>query len=370
MSDCKSNISLADYFFIIFILSLLIFPTLNIFAPKEKVYEPRETTPYTPLFNQSGKLNLSYGKELTPWFNDIFLGRNYLVKYYNLLNYKINRFPKIKQARVGRDNWIFFTEHHSIEKYQNIAPLTQKDLENITTYLMTYQNWCQAHKKSFYFVVIPDKHRIYDEYLPYINQLKNPSRITQLLNYLHTHTQIKTIDLTETLISHKKPDLLFWKNDTHWNDMGAYLGYKEIYQTLRKDYPDLQETYAQNYQYISHEKGDLSVMFPQTSANTYPETYIQPILKYKNPFPVTNQRFNLRIENPHNRYKLFIQHDSFGKYLIPYFFNTFAEVQTKWPVLPLGLHENIKSMEQADIIIIETVERYLENFNLQGKTAD
>jgi hypothetical protein len=97
----------------------------------------------------------------------------------------------------------------------------------------------QQNVQTFY-VIAPAKCSIYPEYskekLPAIG---DRSRFDQFLDFMEKNNSgIHFIDPRSALIDAKNVQSVYYKTDTHWNDYGAYIVYKEIIKTVL---PDIQE---------------------------------------------------------------------------------------------------------------------------------
>jgi hypothetical protein len=66
----------------------------------------------------------------------------------------------------------------------------------------------------------------------------------------------------EDLLAHKDKGLLYYKNDTHWSDLGAYYGYVALVTALQKTYPNLKSVPESNIhmQNIVNKDKDLARM--------------------------------------------------------------------------------------------------------------
>ena len=58
--------------------------------------------------------------------------------------------------------------------------------------------------------------------------LGNESRLDQLIKYIRQDGETNIVDLRSVLLNASKTQDVYFKVDTHWNDLGAYYGYYEI----------------------------------------------------------------------------------------------------------------------------------------------
>lgn len=264
-----------------------------------------------------------------------------------------------KKVFKGKDNWLFFKLDNSIKNFQNAILFSDIQLRKIANYLNSIQSWCDKNNKKFYFVIAPDKNKIYGEYYYDLPKERpdSESKTRQLLNYLAKHSKVKAIYLYDVLHAHKKEGLLYFKNDTHWNSLGAYYGYMEIMRVIREEFPDIPEAEIMEYSTSKHEKGDLTNMFApimrEKDFTVYKVPQIKQVSKCQN--VDSNKRPDIVCTNQKAKLNLFMQRDSFSNSLISYLSQSFNNSVFVW-------HEHMNKsktnfMQKADVIIIEIVER-------------
>jgi hypothetical protein len=87
---------------------------------------------------------------------------------------------------------------------------------------------------EYYLMITPSKSSIYPEYLDSWSSyqlMKSPLDITT--EYLKENTNVNIIELKPTLINHRFEGV-YYKQDSHWNELGAYYGYLEILNHLNE----------------------------------------------------------------------------------------------------------------------------------------
>jgi hypothetical protein len=234
------NNSLVEIIFTVIFFIVLFIPMSNINLDKESKYENRNLAKYQPFFKGNGKINYEWGKDFEEFFNDRFNNRDRIIAFYDSIKFRVETSKVLK----GKDGWLFYrgttNPIQAIENYQNIAFVPEEELQEAATYLQSINDWCNKNNKKFYFFIAPDKHKIYEEYLPsYMRKIfpDSQSRTMQLIKYLQENTDVKVIYPADLLIEHKKDGyLLYWKTDSHWNELGAYWGYFALMQEISKDF--------------------------------------------------------------------------------------------------------------------------------------
>jgi tetratricopeptide (TPR) repeat protein len=132
----------------------------------------------------------------------------------------------------GKDGWLFL--HNDTNKV--IDQVTGKkflDQEEVKIWEKELADR-QAHAKSqgykYLFLIIPNKHCIYSEYLPneYVLSDKRPAIQLKQASALVYYPD-------EDLLNYKKMSEVYHKTDTHWNNVGASLVYNNLAAKLSID---------------------------------------------------------------------------------------------------------------------------------------
>ena len=141
---------------------------------------------------------------------------------------------------VGRDGWLFFTGGSNLESCRSVDPFSEQELHELTQLFGQRRRWLAAQGCEYLLYFAPDKHTIYPEYVP--ESMKQVGPLTssdQLTAYMARHSKVRLVDLRPALLKAKKERLLYYKSDTHWNEYGAYVGYRPIIAALQQSFPAL-----------------------------------------------------------------------------------------------------------------------------------
>jgi len=101
--------------------------------------------------------------------------------------------------------------------------------------------WCNKRGIDYFFVLAPTKFSVYPEFLPweYANYPRR-TRTDELIDFLkQTRSPVQVIDLRSSLRTAKSTLPLYLRTDTHWNQLGAYYGYKSMIELLRERQPSI-----------------------------------------------------------------------------------------------------------------------------------
>ncbi len=226
---------------------LLIFPTIQKYFP---VFPELESTENRQL---ASKPIIQYHfldpvpKLYEDYYNDHFSLRNQLVHLKSLLIAKtLNKSPMPEFAIFGKDDWIYLVDKE-LDTYRGKNLLKQADMDKISNEMIRRKKYLDYKNISLYFVIIPTKYTIYPEYLP--NNIDKLSRTnsTDLVKDALFKSGIDVLDLRDELIHFKSEDLLYYKTDNHWNDLGSFYASKIIIDKIKKDYLNIPTLNLDNY---------------------------------------------------------------------------------------------------------------------------
>jgi alginate O-acetyltransferase complex protein AlgJ len=135
----------------------------------------------------------------------------------------------------GKDGWLFLGRdtNHVIHQHTGRLQFTLRQLEDWRHVLESRVAWLDRRQIPYFFLVPPNAHAVYPEYLPddVVTVAERP--VLQLIRHLReTQSPARLIYPLEQLIAHKQHDLVYIRDDTHWNELGAFVAYKELMRQL------------------------------------------------------------------------------------------------------------------------------------------
>lgn len=352
----------ADILFVLIVLGALLVPASHISKEKISAGENRTLAVRPSVWSSDNKLNVQFGQQFEAYFNDRFLGRNYLLHHFHSWKTRFNKLGKnynLSDAIVEYDNgWMFYRLENSFRNFQNIDVFTAEELDKNLKFLMKLDDYCRKNDIKFYYFIAPDKNKVYGEHLDCIRKI-NPdsrSRANLWVQYVRKKSNIKVIYPVEELKRQKGNGLLFYKNDTHWSCLGSYYGYLELMKIIKKDFPELQVFKPTVFTEETRPHGDLTFF---TAAKSKAAT------KYKKPFleknipegPSSVIRFDFK--NPAGKKKALVLRDSFGNAILSYFYATFADTSSNWVSVMKKQDYSAELAQKPDILIFLHVERNL-----------
>ncbi len=377
----KEKTSRIDIVFVTVFFVLLFIPMMKISDAAKSEKENRMLAKYVP-FIQNNQINLKYSTNFESWYNDRFLGRDFLINIYDSLERKVNPGRGNKNGLIGKDGWLFTTSSNSIAMYRHANLFTEEELQTIGKNLTEFV--AEAKKrgiKEVYFYLSNDKESLYGEYYPaWIKQLSQPSRLEQLYGFIkENYPKIKLFNFVNQLLEVKKGgEVLFFKAGSHMTPLGAFYEYHFLMQEIRKDFSDLHPITLQDFN-ITEEYFDDKDLY--RTLNLSDRTYNKENFKNKklnftraiNAVSTTSpsDKYYTRITSHNsklnNTYRLISLNDSFllrYRYLLE---ETFSNVIVNfWGAgrpfeIPRQMCSDWES-NKNDIVLVETTERFLDRF--------
>lgn len=342
---------------------LLLIPISHISKETKSDSENRMLAPRPQINNLSNLDN--YGKEFDSWINDHFFGRNTLLKIHS-------QFSPLESCRNGnafeaKDKWFFYMKDNSMRNFANIDTFSTEQLVNIANNLEKIDHWCKTHGKKFYFMLNPDKNKVYGEYYKYVNKVRpdSQSRAIQTINYLRKHTNVTCTYTLDSLIKAKETgQLIYYKDDTHWTRFGSYFAYRDVMHYIQKDFDipaAIMDTFYSYPNYTST-RGDLSRGLPSAEIDTViiPQC---PVLRGNEPTKVAKEGTVFHAIQPEGKNSVLLFGDSFTWHLAYSFSQTFYETsQIDLPLVYIPSEKDkdfILSSINPDCIVMVMVERKL-----------
>lgn len=355
--------------YLIIIIMLLLFPSLMTIAGIElkAAIDEFSPKPAKPFYHGDA---IKFTKQYYKYFTKCYYGRDIAIFLYNTFVFKITgQSPVPNKVLIGKDNHLFLCDYgiyNSINDYQGCIQLSSDELKSIYVFLETFTKWCDTRGILCYWVIAPDKQTIYYDKLPDSILQFSKTTADQIVEYLSSKN-IPLIDLRPKLIEEKQKHVeLFYKTDSHWNKLGAYLAYSYIIKVLSTNIKILKpvEIDIQNIKYSEPVSGgDLYRMmgvvhypFFYNVKIEYPVTYTTEYQEQTVSFPkiiITRSR-NKKLP------KLVMYHDSCADLLKPLLSNNFSEAYYifdyvwKTKQIDTNMIEKIK----PDVVLIEIIERY------------
>ncbi|OIN56731.1 alginate O-acetyltransferase AlgX-related protein [Arsenicibacter rosenii] len=357
-----------------FILSIgfslcIIFPVLEQGLDITNKYQSTEKRRLAsvPLFNLSDPKR--FVREFKKYYSENFGGRNILFYLYSLGKYRLLHQASLpEKVVVGKNGWFYAGNsfNYTVDNHRGMAPLSKAIMEKIKNRLQSYQRELRSQGIHMYLMIAPDSYTIYPENVPdHLKLNECGTQMDQLETYLIQHSSIQLVNVRDTLMTAKTHAEIYYKTDTHWNNLGALIASLTLAKRLRQDFPSIPKVSSSEYtlQKYTGSGGDLVTMIALNNDIQDPNYYdimLPARLNARQINSIPNAEGGLpssqfALSNPRLP-KMLLFGDSFSysmNRLISGFFRETLLCPHKTVDLKLIRHE------KPDIVVIEIVERNL-----------
>lgn len=306
-----------------------------------------------------------YANKWNSYIDDNMPFRNELVKTYSAIDYYVFKKSIDSNAIIGKEGWLFYFnggDGCSREDYLGEKLFSDEDLKKITENCMAFQKTLEKQGREFVLFIAPNKERIYSEYMP--DKYGKPAtmyRTLQVVQYLRKNTDIKVVYPYEELMQAKEKlsEDLYYKTDTHWNQIGAYIGACTLLKDLEMEMP-ITNSSGLTIRIKEPHIGDILNMYNLNDIYIGNDVEYDVTYDDKNNYTKISDSFYETIEYSNNTNKglrLYIISDSFASGMGEYFAEIFS--YTCMRHRKTYTYEDIKD-KNPDIVVYETVERLIE----------
>lgn len=352
---------------IVLFMFILTFPFLNnslSFLPDIKSKENRSLAKKPKLKFRRIE---SFPKKYQKYYDDHFFFRNKLSFYYSSFAYAYhaNNYKKIVR---GENDYLYYLKNCS-----NARPLDQRQQKLFKSEIKRRVDMADSLGVVYYFVIVPNKTSIMFEAIP--DYLKDSSKIKwndQVLELLAEVPGANYIDVRDALRRKKASgEKLYYKNDHHWSELGAYYGYKRIIDRLYEDRIVQEPAFSLNQFKIVDKEihgGNLTGIVGLGKAMSE----IVPTIKTKEDLlevkKLKKKGYKLK-RNPHpelfemrrstadtTKPKLMVIRDSFSENLMPLISRHFSESTYIWDNWYYDMQEEFVVKEKPDVLMTIIVE--------------
>lgn len=319
-------------------------------------------------FSPEGLHKFIAGLEL--YYNDHFGFRNRLIRWQHKWSHELFKQAVRDDVISGRDGWLFFSTEHMIENLRGDDHFAPGQLQAWQSLLESRRDWCHRHGCAYIFVIPPDKHSVYPEYLPdWLVPGKGSTKLDEFVEFMKLHSTVPVLDLRPALLAAKGDRVLYLSTDTHWNSLGAFVGYQSLVEALAGQLPELKPLPLDAFdaQLKPRAAGDLARMLGQEQSMVEKENVAlspRPPLKPLTDITDTNLLAKTWIKNtepkftvnPGGKGKVIMFHDSFANSWVPFLGHNFNEVIYIWQY---NWDMNFLKQQQPDVVIDEMLERFV-----------
>ena len=351
----KKKLSAVIIFIIILVIPLISWPIVSR-IDQTSINENRQKA----AFPQFGK---NFLRQFDSFFTDNAPYRDRLIRSFHNFDQKLDSmyekilialnlpyYKEINNTIIGKENWLFFSGDNSVGYYQGTNLPSREDLQKYVERAEKVNDYFKSQGKEFVIFIAPNKEQIYSEYYPnafnVINQMKC---LDTIVKYFEQNSTVKIIYPKAELINAKQNSQVYYKQDTHWNQLGGYIGSMSLLDGLRVSKGDVVVTQTTR---VGGDLANMSLLTPIVDVD-YDVIY-RPEISLE-----IDSKVNLGyLSSNSNNKNLLLFGDSFrvamstvlSKEFETSIFNHFDTFT------PEDIHQ--KEFDDANVVVFEAVERY------------
>jgi hypothetical protein len=313
---------------------------------------------------------LDAARVLVQWFRTRFGFRSMLVEANARLRVDGLGITTAGSVVVGSDGWLFYAGDHSIDSFRHAQPFSPAELASWRSLVDGWSKVCQGAGARLVVLVPPDKQTVYADAMPaWMTPLTPRSRLDELKAMFAGRSDLDFVDARGALADMRGTGLpLYYRTDTHWNELGAYVAAREVLRTLATRFPGLVVPPAITTAEVVRIPGggDMArVLGLQDHATDEEIHFVSPLVsratiqtpsgtRFTREMHVEMRVLSSRPDAPIPRLVVF--RDSFGNALIPHLAEHFGSAVYLWTS---HLDAELVQTTRPDVVIVELLERSL-----------
>lgn len=381
-------------FIVLFLLSLvgptLVWPFLRGHLDDTN-YENRQLAEFPELSAENFE---QIPSQFEAYYNDHVPFKNLFVKVKTKLDLKLLGQSSNSAVTVGEDNWMFYTSsiegEDALADYQRTNLYTEEQEEALKASILSAKEQAESRGMRFFVFQAPNKETIYGEYMPdSTKQFGEVSRLDAVIPRLQ-EAGLPVYDMKAALLEAKdvlekkaapeaeselaaeNGDLpptgakqnLYYKYDTHWNQIGAFAGSQMMSEILTGTGVPFE---AVDFQPEIHCSGDMARMLNLAEEYSDDWTWVTedylPEITAECVEGTPAGEFSVFESDSSNEKTLLLVGDSFSQALKPYL----AKLYRRTIFVTIETYEkSVLENYPADDFVYLTVERNQKQFEDMG----
>ena len=215
-------------------------PGLSMFVAGSRTTMQFENRPAAPWPVVTGyRLPPDFPAAFERAFADRFGGRDALIGFHHAATVVLFRRSPVQNVLVGRDGWLYYRgdDGRAFDRdFRRATPPSAAETAAIADGIARRVRFLAEIDVGYLLVVVPDKQTIYPEHVPpELQPLSDRSPLDALLAALPPEVRAHVLDLRPALTDARRERQVYWRTDSHWNRLGAWVGGREIVAALRND---------------------------------------------------------------------------------------------------------------------------------------
>ena len=318
----------------------------------------------------------AFPKKFENFYNDHVPFRKSIRAVWSNLGYFMLHDSPTTYVVLGKDDgddkerWLFYSrdaDYSPVRDAQGIATYPEYVKDKIAKALDENTKYLRGRKIDFYLLAIPNKENVYKEYLPdTVNVYNSKSRGEDLIECLDEEDK-NIVYAKDEIMDAKKDYQLYYKHDTHWNELGAFYGFKSF---MKKVFPNFDGySYKIKWQGLQVSKdGETNFDMPNMMkvynyfVDNWPKVYYTSGSSFDEyVFGENDNKITVKKnKNAPIKKRIMVVGDSYRSAMMPYFGRIFSESISMHRV---AYNPELLDKYKPDIVVAETVERY---FSVMG----
>ncbi|HIS00322.1 MAG TPA: hypothetical protein IAA74_01825 [Candidatus Excrementavichristensenella intestinipullorum] len=308
-----------------------------------------EPVPFPALTAPEGGLNAGFAQQFEDWLCHRFAFREPLVRLNALLNYRLLATSPNDQVIVGKNGFLYYAD--TLPDYTGEGRLSPEELALMGEHLSLLAQGLEEQGAHLYVAIAPNKATIYPDGMPDPYPRDPGAGNIRLLEAVCRDLPLTWVDLVTPLEEAARQGQVYYRTDTHWNQLGAYAAARAILDATGAG-PIVPCSAAGEAQYA---QGDLARLMGLTGALGESA----PCLTPQEPLPQADysQRY-VRVEGQ-GQGALLVLRDSFGTGVAPYLAQAYGESAFRWEI-------PFEVVPPCDDVVLLIAQRNLREYLLEA----
>jgi alginate O-acetyltransferase complex protein AlgJ len=183
----------------------------------------------------------AFTRQFESAFGDRFGGRDALLAAHHAALADFFGVSPAPNVMLGRHNWLYFLgeDGKSLDRhYLGRLSISDAEIEALATELKRRAQFLASQGIPYIVTIVPEKYTIYPEHLPdWAGPRMARTPLDRLVDVIQATGDVEFVDLRAALRSEKAREPLYYTSDSHWNWVGATIGYDAIMRAVQRALP-------------------------------------------------------------------------------------------------------------------------------------
>ncbi len=135
----------------------------------------------------------------------------------------------------GKYDWLFYSNDNALDYFEGKMLLDAASKERVLSDMERLRAECEKRGISLVLMIAPNREQVYPEYMPTLKVLDGDKREEDLVGYIKANSNINIIYPLDDL---KRANVFYdtcYRYDSHWNHWGAFVGTESLYIAIDAD---------------------------------------------------------------------------------------------------------------------------------------